>query len=136
MSRFLIGALEPEYVDVDPEPGEYGKPPLHVIRSRLEPASQRFTALADTSPISAIYGFYDVTPDYQPIIGRDPRIENLIHMVGLSGHGFKLAPAYGDIISDIIVYGRSRRFNVDPFSLDRFEVGGDQRSRYKYGIIG
>lgn len=37
-------------------------------------------------------GLYDVTPDWMPII--DEPVKDLIVVVGLSGHGFKLAPAF------------------------------------------
>ena len=135
-SRYLIGGLEPEFVDTEPEPGEYTSPPLNIIKSRVDPASRRFPSLEEAVPVSAIYGFYDVTPDFQPIIGYDEKYPNLIHMVGLSGHGFKLAPAYGKVISEIVKYGESRRFNIDGLTIKRFKMHRDARSKYKYGLVG
>jgi len=135
-SYSLIGSLEGEYVDRYYEAGEYSSPPLEIVNKRSKPYTERFPEMVKASPYAAIYGFYDVTPDWQPIIGFDNKINNLIHMVGLSGHGFKLSPAYGDIISDIIKYGDSRRFNVKGFSVNRFEKGESRHSDYKYGIVG
>lgn len=37
-------------------------------------------------------GFYGTTPDANPLIGRDPHQQNLIHAVGFSGHGLMHAP--------------------------------------------
>ena len=38
-------------------------------------------------------GFYDDTPDGLPIVGDDPRLPGFVHVNGLGGHGFMLAPA-------------------------------------------
>lgn len=135
-SYTLIGALEPDYVEKYGNAGEYSSPSVDLIRERTDPFIKRFPDMLYASPYSGIYGFYDVTPDWQPIIGFDSRIKNLIHMVGLSGHGFKLAPAYGDAISDMVLHGESRRFNVKDFTLSRFERKESRHSAYKYGIIG
>jgi sarcosine oxidase, subunit beta len=46
-------------------------------------------------------GTYDVTPDYQAILGRVR--DNVWVAAGFSGHGFVLAPAVGRILADAIV---------------------------------
>jgi len=132
----IIGGLYVDYPEVEPEPGRYSKPPLRLVDMRMPPFVRRFPEMADAELHSGWYGFYDITPDWQPIIGWDRKIKNLIHMVGLSGHGFKLSPAYGDVISDIVIYGKAKRFDVSRFSIRRFEEGISERSRYKYGIVG
>lgn len=132
----LIGGLDVEYVDIPPTPGEYSSPPIDLIKKRSEPFLKRFPKMLEATPHAGIFGFYDITPDWQPIIGFDSRIENLVHIVGLSGHGFKLAPAYGEVISDLIIHGYSKRFDIKSFSLDRFNADGSEHSKYKFGIIG
>jgi len=47
-------------------------------------------------------GFYDVTPDHQPIIGMVPEWDGLWVAAGFSGHGFMLAPAVGRQVADAI----------------------------------
>jgi sarcosine oxidase subunit beta len=37
-------------------------------------------------------GFYAVTPDHNPFLGYDPRVPNLIRLVGFSGHGAMFGP--------------------------------------------
>ncbi len=135
-SHQLIGGLDVEYPDIDPIPGYYSSPPAELVLKRMGSYGKRFPRLLDARPTKAWRGFYDITPDWQPIIGKDPRYNNLIHMVGLSGHGFKLAPAYGDTISDIIIHGDSRRFDVQRFSIYRFDKKESRHSKYKYGIVG
>jgi len=135
-TQTLVGTLEAEPVEKYDEPGEYTRAPLDIVKKRMDTYLKRFPDMIEASPTTVIYGYYDVTPDWQPIIGFDDEIENLIHMVGLSGHGFKLSPAYGDIISDIIIHGGSKRFKVEEFSIERFKRGESKHSKYKYGIIG
>ena len=135
-SHQLIGGLDVEYVDTPPIPGHYSSPPPKLVLKRMEPYTSRFPSMREGTPSTAWRGFYDITPDWQPIIGKDKQYENLVHMVGLSGHGFKLAPAYGDIISDIIIHGYSKRFDVTRFNINRFERKESRHSKYKYGIVG
>ena len=42
-----------------------------------------------------VEGFYDVTPDHQPILGGVPGLDGLWLAAGFSGHGFMFAPAVG-----------------------------------------
>jgi sarcosine oxidase, subunit beta len=51
-------------------------------------------------------GIWGRTPDYQPIIDRLEHIPGLYCAVGFSGHGYKLSPVLGDLISRMIL-GRS-----------------------------
>ena len=135
-TRYLIGGLEPMYNGFEPEPGEYSYPPIDVVEDRLGRAAKRFPVLDNATPISSIYGFYDVTPDFQPIIGHDTKYRNLLHLVGLSGHGFKLSPAYGLTIAELIRYREARTFDISGLTLQRFSRREEQHSKYKYGIIG
>jgi glycine/D-amino acid oxidase-like deaminating enzyme len=49
--------------------------------------------LARVGVLRAWSGFYDDTPDGLPILGEDPRLRGFVHVNGLGGHGFMLAPA-------------------------------------------
>lgn len=66
-----------------------------------------------------VEGFYDVTPDHQPILGPVPGLEGLWLATGFSGHGFMIAPAVGRLIADAVC-GRG----IDPLarelSIERF----------------
>ena len=39
---------------------------------------------------------------------------------GMSGHGFKLSPAVGRMMADLIIRGRSDLADLADFRLDRF----------------
>ncbi len=133
----LVGSLEPAQVASGEgvEPGFYTKPPARLVFERGV-AANRFPELRESTPKAAWYGYYDVSPDWQPILGPDHRAEGLVHAVGLSGHGFKLSPAIGDVVSDIVLRGEPRLVDPEPFRPSRFWEGRGERGRFKYGILG
>ena len=43
---------------------------------------------------------YDVTPDWNPVLGRLPGVwDGLVVGFGFSGHGFKLSPTVGRVLA-------------------------------------
>ena len=52
--------------------------------------------------IATTSGFYGVTPDANPLIGRDTNQQNLIHAVGFSGHGLMHAPITALLVEAIL----------------------------------
>ncbi len=81
----------------------------------------RFPGLAGAALSSSYAGCYDVTPDYNPVIGRAP-VDGLWLCTGFSGHGYKISPAVGELMADLIVHGQSRHDDVDDrdFRPERF----------------
>jgi glycine/D-amino acid oxidase-like deaminating enzyme len=69
-----------------------------------------------------VEGFYDVTPDHQPLIGPLSGHDGLWLAAGFSGHGFMIAPAVGRILAEALLDGRHDSV-LDSFALDRFERG-------------
>jgi sarcosine oxidase subunit beta len=47
-----------------------------------------------------VEGFYDVTPDHQPIVAAVER--GLWVAAGFSGHGFMIAPAVARLVADAV----------------------------------
>ena len=72
-------------------------------------------------------GFYATTPDHNPFLGFDPKVPNLLRLVGFSGHGAMFGPftalvatrlaEAGRPLDDIDVLGA--RASLGPFRLDR-----------------
>jgi sarcosine oxidase subunit beta len=83
--------------------------------------ADRFPGLAGAALSSSYAGCYDVTPDYNPIIGSAPA-DGLWLCTGFSGHGYKISPAVGELMADLIVHGQSRHADVDhrDFRWERF----------------
>lgn len=68
-----------------------------------------------------VEGFYDMTPDGQPILGPVGEHEGLWLAAGFSGHGFMMAPVISDRIADAMLFGRSAE-ELDVFSPRRFDT--------------
>jgi len=83
-------------------------------------------------------GVYDITPDQQPIIDEfsDAGFEELYCLIGLSGHGFKLSPAFGRMMSDILTGEKTTNYDRFIFRRSRFEEGKLLKSRYNLSTVG
>ncbi|RVW09996.1 FAD-binding oxidoreductase [Prescottella agglutinans] len=91
----------------------------------------------DARLASSYAGCYDITPDYNPIIGPSPA-DGLFLAVGFSGHGFKISPAVGRLAADLLLDGISGDPAVDgaDFRYSRFEEGKPLTSLHPYAGAG
>jgi len=64
-------------------------------------------------------GLRPITPDLQPIIGRDPDVPELIYACGHSRNGILMAPLTGDVVASLAM-GEPPWFDLSPFSPTRF----------------
>jgi glycine/D-amino acid oxidase-like deaminating enzyme len=80
-------------------------------------------------------GLFTTTPDWHPILDRVPGVEGLFCMVGFSGHGFKLAPAIGQAMSELILDGPVSSIDLSPLRFSRFEEDDLVLSRYRYRVL-
>ncbi len=118
----LMGLLyPPEDTWTDPDTfNPLAEPEFDYAVNLMERAARRFPWFVNVKYLGGWRGLYDVTPDWMPII--DEPIKDLIIVAGLSGHGFKLAPAFALMVTELIKYGRMRTFR-DIFRLIRFKEG-------------
>jgi glycine/D-amino acid oxidase-like deaminating enzyme len=82
----------------------------------------RFPGLPRARLQSSYAGCYDVTPDYNPIISATP-VDGLWICAGFSGHGYKISPAVGDLVADLVLTGKSQVGDINhrDFRLERFD---------------
>jgi sarcosine oxidase subunit beta len=85
--------------------------------------AHRFPVMENGLSMGGYSGLYDVTPDKQPVLGAIPEYAGLFADFGWSGHGFKHSPVIGDIVSDVVLHGRSASYDITPFRLSRFREG-------------
>jgi glycine/D-amino acid oxidase-like deaminating enzyme len=107
------------------------------VTNTVERVGTRFPGFTAASITGSYAGCYDVTPDWNPVISRTD-VEGLVIAAGFSGHGFKIAPAVGRLIADLVVDGRSAdpRIPESDFRLSRFAEGGLLTSPYPYSGAG
>jgi glycine/D-amino acid oxidase-like deaminating enzyme len=93
----------------------------------------RFPGFTDAAIAGSYAGCYDVTPDWNPVISRTG-IDGLVVAAGFSGHGFKIAPAVGRLVADLVVDGRSAdpRIPESDFRLSRFVENDPLTTPYPY----
>ena len=100
----------------DPTTGER-TPTSEGIAAARNYMSYRFPGLKDAPLSEARVCQYEQSPDGQFIIDRHPEASNVMIVGGGSGHGFKHGPALGEMVSELVLSGKS----PDPFfSLSRF----------------
>ncbi|MBV9482327.1 MAG: FAD-binding oxidoreductase [Acidobacteria bacterium] len=126
----LVGRGFPkEYEHVDPDNYAEGSDP-DFIEDTAERIAKRVPGMESAFILKGYSGLYDVTPDWHPIIGTHPELDGFISVVGTSGHGFKLAPAVGEAVSQLVVDGKSSTFDLSQFSADRFATGHSFKAAY------
>ncbi len=131
-----VGALDPGHADspIDPDETPEGTEPETLDRFASSLA-RRIPELAGGHWRGAWSGPYDITPDWHPAIGLVPGTENVYVAAGFSGHGFKLAPAVGRAVAELILDGGWRTLDLKPLAPERFARGELLESQYGYSVI-
>ena len=65
-------------------------------------------------------GAFDITPDWMPILDESS-LRGFWIAAGMSGHGFKLSPAVGEMMAALIT-GTAPPVDPTPFAFGRFEA--------------
>ena len=113
---FLVGPLHPEpTVDPDGFDERVGSDEASELGARVV---RRAPALLHATARGGWASLYDVSPDWQPVIGEIA--PGVFVDAGTSGHGFKLAPALGAHIADLLA-GTDPVPGLEQFHPRRFE---------------
>ena len=99
-----------------------------------EQVSDRFPSFAEAGLASSWTGVYDVTPDWNPVLGNVPEVSGLVVGFGFSGHGFKLSPAVGRVLAQQAL-GLPTDVSLLPYALERFRTGRLLTGRYGMGAV-
>ena len=92
-------------------------------------AGRRLPALLELPVQSTWWGYYEVSPDHNAIVGEAAEPSRFLYATGFSGHGFQQAPAVGEYLADLVV-GRPPELDLTPFSLERFASGALRREAF------
>jgi sarcosine oxidase, subunit beta len=122
---FIAGSLHPaDEVDADTFPTAVTDEELHELAAR-------FVRRVPELELAAIQGgwasLYDVSPDWQPVIGEVA--PGVFVDAGTSGHGFKLAPALGRHVADLVA-GDEPDPGLLPFAPSRFAAAHSLKAGY------
>ncbi|MDT5079947.1 MAG: hypothetical protein QOJ80_4584 [Mycobacterium sp.] len=129
----LFGNSDLSHVQ-DADPDDYlNRATDEFVDVTIDRVGTRFPGFADAAITGSYAGCYDVTPDWNPVISRT-ELDGLVVAAGFSGHGFKIAPAVGKLVADLVVDGRSSdpRIPETDFRLSRFAEGELLKTPYPY----
>lgn len=118
--RLLFGRSNP-----DERPGFLEGVDWDWLEPTLEAALVRFPFLADAGldRRASWWGYYEVTPDHDAILGRHPDAEGWIDAAGFSGHGVQHAAMVGRLITEEALDGVARTLDLGPLRHERFAAG-------------
>jgi glycine/D-amino acid oxidase-like deaminating enzyme len=113
---------------------EQGDIPMDYIVDVGAQVAERFPAYEMAGIASSWTGVYDVTPDWNPVLGKLPGIEGLVVGYGFSGHGFKLSPTVGLVLAQEAL-GLPTEVSLKPYSIERFTTGELLSGKYGLGAV-
>jgi sarcosine oxidase, subunit beta len=89
----------------------------------LAPAAlRRLPALAELGIQSSWWGYYEMSPDHNALVGEAPEAAGLLYATGFSGHGFQQAPVIGEHLAQRAL-GLEPTFDLSVFDAARFAAG-------------
>lgn len=93
---------------------------------------RRMPALEQGSLHSTQSGRDGITPDQHPILCQAGP-EGFYLACGFSGTGFKISPAVGACMAELIVSGKAQTVDISSLSLERFARGEYLKGKHDYG---
>jgi len=118
-SLSIIGSLTDDEAEHPMDPALLGSEAgFDEAATVLSRSAQAIPALTDARFIRGYAGAFDITPDWMPILDESP-LRGFFIAAGMSGHGFKLAPAVGEMVAAMVA-GQSPPIDPSPFRLTRF----------------
>ncbi|KAJ1420118.1 Sarcosine oxidase, monomeric [Sesbania bispinosa] len=107
----------------DPDKRKWG--PTVMMDELKEWVEGRFLGMVhSTEPVVKQSCMYSMTPDEDFVIdflggefGKD-----VVLGAGFSGHGFKMAPVIGKILTELVVDGETKEVDMKHFSIGRFKI--------------
>jgi sarcosine oxidase subunit beta len=131
------GSLAGEELQNPVDPDQYDEAAdsawLPQVRQRL---GRRYPAMHRGYGRGGYGALYGITPDWHPILDRLPGWEGAYCAVGFSGHGFKMSPIVGQLITELIVDGNAKTLDISPLRLGRFDENDPVKTPYSYGVMG
>jgi sarcosine oxidase subunit beta len=107
---------------------------LPQVRQRL---GRRYPAMHRGYGRGGYGALYEITPDWHPIIDRLPGLDGVYCAVGFSGHGFKMSPVVGQLVSEMVLDGKPRTLDITPLRFARFaENDPIKTASYSTGVMG
>jgi sarcosine oxidase subunit beta len=116
----LVGTERTGVLDIDPNSfPEFA--PSELLDGYRGILAKRFAVSAHAAPRGAWSGVYMLSPDHRPLIGPVLDVDGMFVIAGDSGTSFKLAPAIGLGMAEVVLDGDGRSFDLASFGPERFQ---------------
>jgi sarcosine oxidase subunit beta len=106
----------------------------HALKGFVERAIDRIwqrVPAMENSYLHTAHGGYDgITPDQHPLLGQAGP-EGFYLQCGMSGTGFKISPAVGLCMSELIVDGEAKTVDISIYHPNRFAEGKEIQGNYE-----
>lgn len=133
----LVGLLDPSELHHVVDPDSYNeRVGLDFVADAGDRLVRRFPAMEQSASASGYAGLYAITPDWHPVIDELIEGSGFYICSGFSGHGFKLGPAVGLMVADMIAGQSTKGMDRRLFRQGRFQEDDPVRGRYEYSIAG
>jgi sarcosine oxidase subunit beta len=117
--------------DVDPDTMPTGLPP-EAAAEGAQILTHRITGM-ERATLSRGYRAFDCySADRHAILGVVDGVDGLYLATGFSGSGFKIAPAVGTCMAELITEGKAKTVDISAFSLRRFAEGRPLEGPHPY----
>lgn len=134
----LVGSIDPAHgTSIDPdtynESADYA-----FIEDAAQRIRTRYPYMERALSKGGWSGIYGVTPDWHPMIDEIPKGSGFFVAAGFSGHGFKLGPAVGVMVADMVTGASTPTAGLERtlFRYARFAENQLVRGKYEYSIVG
>ena len=128
----LIGVGEDE--ESDPDSFDQGVD-MSMVEQTFQKLTHRMPGMAHALFRGGWSGLFTTTPDWHPVLDQVDGIDGLYVAVGFSGHGFKLSPMIGVVMSELITAGEATSIDISELGLARFDEGRLMQSRYSMQVL-
>jgi sarcosine oxidase, subunit beta len=116
--------------DLDPDAPVTLPPGAAAVGAQI--LTHRIPAMEGATLARGYRAFDCYSRDRHAILGRVDGLDGLYLATAFSGAGFKIAPAVGACMAELIVDGRAKTVDLDAFALRRFAEGRSPEGPHPY----
>jgi sarcosine oxidase subunit beta len=138
-SLTLVGSIDAAEAEHRTDPDHYNESvDYEFIEDAAQRIRNRYPLMEHALSRGGWSGIYGITPDWHPIIDEVPGGSRFFVAAGFSGHGFKLGPAVGVMVADMVTQASEPTAGLDRslFCYARFAENMPVRGKYEYSIVG
>ena len=129
--RTIVGVPCQDW-DVDPDAPMVLSPGASAVGAQM--LTHRIPAMEGATLARGYRAVDCYSRDRHAILGRVDGVDGLYLATAFSGSGFKIAPAVGVCMAELILDGRAKTVDIDAFGLRRFAEGKSPEGPYPYAL--